>query len=287
MFRIGEFSKIAQVSGRLLRYYDEIGLLTPATIDSETGYRYYSAKQLPRLNRILALKELGLSLDQIARMLDENISSEEMRGMLMMKKAQIEQSLREEMARFNYVEARLQEIDREGLLSEEYDVVIKSIPSSYFFSIREMCSGISEVLHVMEEITRVLPSRVGDRSLEHFTVVMHSDIYEMDNLDIELGYTLSADLTPELTLKDGRMLQMRELPAVAQMATVVRVGGALENPYCYGNLGSWMEDNGYTFAGSGREVFLELPRNYEQPQSVAEIQIPVQKLPPEHPALLS
>ena len=53
MFRIGEFSKIAQVSGRLLRYYDEIGLLIPESIDPETGYRYYSARQLPRLNRIL------------------------------------------------------------------------------------------------------------------------------------------------------------------------------------------------------------------------------------------
>src|SRR5581483_10239178 len=59
MFRIGEFSKIARVSGRLLRYYDEIGLLSPQSIDPETGYRYYSARQLPRLNRILVLKELG------------------------------------------------------------------------------------------------------------------------------------------------------------------------------------------------------------------------------------
>ena len=64
MFRIGEFSKIAQVSGRLLRYYDKLGLFKPIRIDPETGYRYYSAQQLPALNRILALKELGLTLDR-------------------------------------------------------------------------------------------------------------------------------------------------------------------------------------------------------------------------------
>src|SRR5262245_12572379 len=65
MFRIGEFSRIARVSCRLLRYYDEIGLFTPARIEQASGYRYYSAAQLPRLNRILVLRELGLSLEQI------------------------------------------------------------------------------------------------------------------------------------------------------------------------------------------------------------------------------
>src|SRR5579859_4226400 len=108
MFRIGEFSKIAQVSGRLLRYYDEIGLLRPQSIDPETGYRYYSARQLPRLNRILVLKELGLSLEHIARLLDQETSAEEIRGMLTFRKAQIEQALQEEMERLRIVEVRLQ-----------------------------------------------------------------------------------------------------------------------------------------------------------------------------------
>jgi MerR HTH family regulatory protein len=62
MFRIGEFAQIAQVSTRQLRFYDQLGLLQPAQIDHQTGYRYYTVRQLPRLNSILALKELGLSL---------------------------------------------------------------------------------------------------------------------------------------------------------------------------------------------------------------------------------
>jgi DNA-binding transcriptional MerR regulator len=90
MFRIGEFSKIAQVPGSLLRYYDEIGLLKPVHIDQWTGYRYYSARQLPRLHRILALKELGLTLDQIARLVNEEVSAAEIQGMLALKKAQVE-----------------------------------------------------------------------------------------------------------------------------------------------------------------------------------------------------
>lgn len=63
MIRIGLFSKLSQVPVKTLRYYNEIGLLEPAEIDSFTGYRYYSVTQLPRLNRILALKDLGLSLN--------------------------------------------------------------------------------------------------------------------------------------------------------------------------------------------------------------------------------
>jgi len=63
MFKIGEFSKLSQVTVKTLRYYDEIGLLKPAEVDRFTSYRYYSVDQLPRLNRILALKDLGLSLE--------------------------------------------------------------------------------------------------------------------------------------------------------------------------------------------------------------------------------
>src|SRR2546430_9584294 len=99
MFTIGEFSRIARVTPRQLRNYEALGLFKPERIDPETGYRFYSALQLPRLNRILALKELGLTLTQILRLLDENISAEEIRGMLTMRKAQIEQHLRDDLER--------------------------------------------------------------------------------------------------------------------------------------------------------------------------------------------
>ena len=96
MFRIGEFAQIAQVSTRQLRHYDQLGLLRPLTTDAVTGYRYYSMRQLPRLNAILALKELGLTLDQIGSQLENEITASELRGMLTMKRAQIEQLLHEE-----------------------------------------------------------------------------------------------------------------------------------------------------------------------------------------------
>jgi len=89
VFRIGDFSRIARVSCRLLRYYDELGLLRPAIVNRETGYRSYSAAQLPRLNRILVLKELGLSLEQIGRIVDDNASAAELRISLLISIAAI------------------------------------------------------------------------------------------------------------------------------------------------------------------------------------------------------
>ena len=86
MFTVGEFSRLAQVSKRMLRYYDEIGLLRPIHTDKLTGYRYYSAEQLPDLNRILALKDLGLTLEQVQRILRDNVSTDEIQGMLLLKK---------------------------------------------------------------------------------------------------------------------------------------------------------------------------------------------------------
>lgn len=143
MFRIGEFSKIAQVSGSQLRYYDEIGLPKPSRIDEFTGYRYYSARQLPWLNRILALKDLGLSLDQIRRMLDEDVSAEEIRGMYTLKKAQIEQSVGDELSRLQNIESRLRQID-EGELPEDTEIVLKSIPEQPYLSLREIVSTFDE-----------------------------------------------------------------------------------------------------------------------------------------------
>src|SRR5262245_27655982 len=99
MFKIGEFSQMCRVSVRMLRHYDQLGLLKPSRTDSFTNYRYYSADQLPRLNRILALRDLGFSLEQIRNMLDEELPAEQLMGMLKLKRAEIEQQMQVEQLR--------------------------------------------------------------------------------------------------------------------------------------------------------------------------------------------
>lgn len=93
MFKIAEFSRFTRVSVKMLRHYDELGLLKPIFIDPENNYRYYSSEQLPRLNRIIALKDLGFRLEQIGKFLDEDLSPDEIRGMFRMRQAEIEQNL--------------------------------------------------------------------------------------------------------------------------------------------------------------------------------------------------
>src|SRR5512134_1184105 len=111
MFKIGEFSRLSRVSVRMLRHYDQLGLLTPSQTDPFTGYRYYSAEQLPRLNRIIALRDLGFSLEQIAGMLDEDLSTDQLLGMLKLKRSEVEQQMQEEQARLARLEARIRQMN--------------------------------------------------------------------------------------------------------------------------------------------------------------------------------
>src|ERR1700694_3877511 len=104
MFKIGDFSKLSMVSVKALRYYDELGLLRPERVDEFTGYRYYAAGQLTRLNRILVLKDLGLSLQQIALLLDQELSADQIRGMLRLKQSELRQQIDDGRARLARVD---------------------------------------------------------------------------------------------------------------------------------------------------------------------------------------
>lgn len=131
MFKIGDFSRLSKVTVKALRYYDELGLLKPAHVDRFTGYRYYSAAQLPRLNRILALKDLGFALEQMAVFLDQHVSPEQIRGMLNLRRSELQQHITEEQARLARVEARLRQIEQEDTMPA-YDVVLKKVEPRCF-----------------------------------------------------------------------------------------------------------------------------------------------------------
>ena len=276
MFRIGEFSKIAQVSGRQLRFYDEIGLLSPDFTDPQTGYRFYSAQQLPRLNRILVLKELGLSLEQITQFLERNASIDEIRGMLTLRKAQIEQTLQEEAARLRMVESRLQQIDTHGQIQEP-DIIMKSVPAQQFLALREVLPNMDAVRHRVQRINTIVPVVVGQSNLGHMAVVVHSDVYDPEALDIEIGYLITGKAPQSVRLAEDRMLTIRELPTVETMATLVHVGPVESRHQVYGALGGWIEQNGWQLIDVGREILMTLPSGGKEDQSVIEIQLPVSR----------
>ncbi|MCI0712377.1 MAG: MerR family transcriptional regulator [Chloroflexi bacterium] len=271
MFTVGEFARLAQVSKRLLRYYDEIGLLKPVQTDRFTGYRFYSVEQLPELNRILALKDLGLSLEQIQRVLRDNISTDEIQGMLLMKKAEIEQQLVDDVRRIRNIESRLQAI-RDAETNKPLDVVIKQIPAQPVLSVRTVVETFESGIGIFGQIVAALPAR---NTGPYFSIWHSGGPYEPDS-DVEIGCMIAEKSHAPIPINDDLQLGFRELPAVETMATFVVTGG-LENMHSgYGAIGTWAEVNGYRFADAPREIFLQISQPPGGSDSITEIQYPLE-----------
>ena len=128
MFSIGELARHGRVSVRMLRHYDAIGLLRPACVDPDSGYRFYQAGQLTELNRIVALKDLGFSLQQVQAILAEQVSAAELRGMLRLRRAEIRAQIEAETTRLARVEARLLTIEDEARVPIDGVVVKPLVP---------------------------------------------------------------------------------------------------------------------------------------------------------------
>ena len=279
MFRIGEFSKIAQTTVKQLRYYDEIELFQPEHIDQFTGYRYYRATQLPDLNRILVMKGLGLTLDQIQKLVVDQISADEIRGMLSLKKAQIEQELHNQIEQLHHIEARLRQVEKDGVLSND-DIVLKELPVQPIFSYIKSFTDVRHAVQDRVQLSRLLPKQVSKKNLGHFLAIMQGDGFAMQDVSVEMGFMLNEAIDEPLTLSTGDTLSTHVLPRVPTAACAVRVGG-FENGYdCYGNLGRWLEANDYKVAGKVREVFIKQVPMDRIDEMVCEIQIPVEPISP-------
>jgi DNA-binding transcriptional MerR regulator len=277
VFRIGDFSRIARVSCRLLRYYDELGLLKPAQLERDSGYRYYSASQLPRLNRILVLKELGLSLEDIARVLDSNLAAAELRGMLMMRRSDAQRVLTEEMERLRHIESRIAQIDAEGELSVD-DVIMRSEPSQRILSARRIVPSFAAARDLIRELSEAARGLQAKGQLGRLTAIAHAPEFELDRIDVEIGFVVEGEVRGEIQLANGEQLTVRELPAIERMATCVRVGLPERAHLITGKIGLFMEANGYALAGPSREVFLQPPRVDRMEEAVVEMQFPLAKV---------
>jgi DNA-binding transcriptional MerR regulator len=277
VFKIGDFSRIARVSCRLLRYYDELGLLKPAQLEHDSGYRYYSASQLPRLNRILVLKELGLSLEDIARVLDSNLSAAELRGMLMVRRSDAQRALTEEMERLRHIESRIAQIDTEGELSVD-DVIMRSEPAQLILSVRRVLPSFAAARDLIRELSEPACGLKARGQLGRLTAIAHAQEFELDRIDVEMGFVVASDVREAIRLASGEQLTARELPAVERMATCVRIGLPERAHLITGKIGLFLEANGYALAGPGREVFLQPPRPERMEDSVVEMQFPVARV---------
>jgi len=269
MFLTGEFAKIARISKRMLQYYDAIGLFKPEHTDPQTGYRYYSARQLPRLNRVLALKDLGLSLEQITQVLEEGIDDDEIQAMLARQKSELETRILEDLQRLRRIESRLKQP-----VHDLPDVVLKTIEPQRFLSVDHFCRNPEDGIQfgglLLQQITRVIP----ERNIERLIILSDSDDFISENVNLEYGFIVREDVPDEVDLGDGLTLTTRILEGVEHMASVAHVGDPRSSHVAYGVLANWIEVHGYRMAGYPRDTLLEIPKSPDQ-DFVMEIQIPV------------
>jgi DNA-binding transcriptional MerR regulator len=271
MFKIGDFSKLSQVSVKTLRYYDEIGLLKPIEIDRFTGYRYYSAGQLSRLNRILLLKDLGLSLDQIGRLLQSDLPPDQLRGMLKLRQAEIERSIEEEEARLARVAALINQIEQENTRMSNYDVVLKKVAPLRIAAVRDVVANYGAQGELWNELEAYLAQQ-NVKPVAPCLTVDHNEGYKERDVDLEVCEVIDAPLA------ETPRVRVYELPAVEQMACTVHRGPFNQLGQGYQALMHWADANGYRFCGHSREVYLQVGGSGDDAANVAEIQIPVEKV---------
>ena len=277
MIKIGEFSKLVQVPVPTLRYYDQVGLLKPVEVDRFTGYRYYSASQLPRLHRILALKGLGFSLEQIGVVLAEGLTPEQMRGMLRLRHAQISQQLVDMQSQLVEVEVRLQQIEREEQIST-YDVILKHVEPLLVALVRAILPNHSAVGSLFGEVYEALRPYAGEalgpnpEEGGQTLVLCYDTEFKERDVDGAAAFMLRCRV-PE----SGRM-RIHELPA-ATMAATVHHGSYNTIGEAHEAILKWIEANGYRIVGPDREINLyhTMPIRQDDPSYVTEIQYPVEK----------
>ncbi len=271
MFKIGDFSKLSRVSVKALRHYDEVGLLKPARVDRFTGYRYYVAEQLHRLNRILALKDLGFSLEQIVHLLDEGLPPAQIRGMLRMKQSELRQRVREEQERLVRVEARLSQIEKEGTMSS-YDVVIKKIESVRVASIRDIAPAYDQQGYLWAELDAYLAGQNAQFAGAPVGIC-HDREYRERDVDVEVCYPISSHVS------GNERISVKDLPGVETMACLVHRGAYVKGFHePYAALMDWIGTNGYQITGPNREIYLKGGDDITDESYVTEIQFPVEKV---------
>ncbi len=275
MLRIGEFSSLGQVTVKALRLYDDMGLLKPAYVDRSTNYRYYVLDQLPRLNRILAFKDLGFSLEQIAGLLAEDVPAAQIRGMLLLKEAEIQRRVLEEQTLLTRVEARLRVIEQEDT-ALAYDVVVKSIEAQTVVSTRRIMPTVIDMGDFSRTVDALLREHGMQISGPLFHMYHHKGYRETD-LDVEIGFPVDAVVRGPPALDGGLRFTARELAFVPTMAALIVTEGN-SVPEAYSTIGRWIYSNGFSITGPCRELYHgKRGAGPDQASHVIEIQYPVTK----------
>ena len=270
MFRIGEFSKLTQVSVRMLRYYDEAGLLKPAEVDRWTGHRLYSVEQIPRLDRIRYLRDSGFLISEIALALE--MDDHALLVSLNKKCLEIEQAIQKEQERLLKIAVAKEEI--QGSNSElHYQISMKSIPACQVLSLRRTVPTYYSEGDLWKELSAFAEKEEIEISSDTFTIY-HDTEYREQDVDMELCAPVKK------TGENREPFCFRMTEAVPAMASTMVYGEFSNIKKAYLAFAKWLQKNSnYQMSAPVRQIVHRGPWNENAPAKyLTELQIPVEPL---------
>lgn len=266
MLNIGVFAQIGGVSVRMLRHYDDLGLLRPAAVDQWTGRRRYEVDQLAVLNRIVTLKELGFTLQQVGELLRDGVSAAELRGMLRLRRSQLEWQAYDIRHRVAQIDARLRLIESDHTMHE---VVVKTVEPMRVAALSDQTEPDDTFASFVEDLFIRAGDLMDAAKLSRTTPVswyIPEPSISEEALRIYAGFAVTGQAPPGL--------QIVEMPA-AEVASVIHRGPMETVGHAHQTLARWAESHGDETAGHTRRkrtVFLEA-NGANQADWVVEVQL--------------
>lgn len=269
MFKIGEFSKITQVSVRMLRYYDEQKLLVPSYTDRFTGYRLYSAQQIEQLNKIIFLRDMGFGVNAMKDLL-QNWNPEFVKQNL---RLQIEKSLlniKSEEKKVKLMQGLLSDLENPKK-EQQIEITLKSLPMQQVVSMRKIVDDYYCESAMWEEFQEVFREVKGVEKLQCFSIYHDLDYREKD-VDIEICV-----VTDLLKGKEFPNVICRQIPQVDVAACFMIYGDYINISSAYKQFAFWLEQHKeYRMSGENRQICHVSVCDTDNPEDyITELQIPL------------
>lgn len=270
MFRIGEFSTLVRVSARMLRHYEKRGLLAPAEIDRFTGYRMYSADQIPLLSRIVMFRDAGFGIDEIGALIEHSGDEAYVSAAIAAKRRQIEHDIQTERKKLHQLDTVADMLKGVNIMGTIYDVELKALPE-----VRALCTRA--ILPTYED-EHTLWHSLGGYMAQHGIPCAHGYSLYLDDEYKEKDVLVEIAVSVEKMGADDGDFIYKVLPAIPLAATVRFKGPYDQYSAASSKLAKWMEENGYAFAGHLRGQSLASPGDQTDPENfLTELQAPVVK----------
>ncbi len=266
MLRIGEFSKLSRVSIRMLRHYDDIGLLKPAEIDDFTGYRYYHEKQLFIIARITALKNMGFALADIIKILEIYDDKEKLDAFLVERQEELEELSRQTKYKLSLLDSTRKRLRKEQIM--KFDVTTKTIPERYAATVQMVIPHYEDEGRLWSMLSECKNPVVPTDPCLAAAVFMDQE-YKEENVEVMIWMTVKG------TYQDTEHVKFKTLPAV-KVASCIFKGSYEQMNDVTATVASWMKDNGYSVDGPMFNIYHVGPAQTQNPDEyVTEVCFPV------------